>query len=287
VAALAVMLATLMLAAGCAIDTRPTSRTPASAATPARRGELGHVHGLAPVGDGTRPYQFGYRLTHVRLPDRAGRSGQLAFVVQNQHGDPQRLFRVEQARPMHVYVVRRDLAVFRHVHPRMIRDGTWRAELRLPRNGRYRVVTEFVAQAPDGLGDHMLLGASDKVGGRWRPEPLPPVARQSTASGVTVEQLSGTVRAGVAQRLRLRIRRADGAGFAMGRYLGAYAHVTGVHRASGSVVHLHPVGVPRTSSAGADLTLVATFPRAGHYRLFVQARVDGRVRTVPVTMAAL
>ena len=66
---------------------------------------------------------------------------------------------------MHVYVVREDLSVFRHVHPQMRPDGTWVGNLTLPDPGKYQVVAEFMARDEGGDGDFVMLGAPSVVRG--------------------------------------------------------------------------------------------------------------------------
>jgi hypothetical protein len=70
----------------------------------------------------------------------------------------------------------------------------------------------------------------------------------------------------------------------LGTSLGAYAHVTGFHRETGAMVHLHPLGPPEVTEAGSELTFHAEIPDPGDYRLFAQVRVDGFLHTVPVEL---
>ena len=80
------------------------------------------------------------------------------------------------------------------------------------------------------------------------------------------------------------VRDAAGEPVSLGTYLGAYAHVTGFHRQTGAMVHLHPLGAPEVTEDGAELTFHAEIPDPGDYRLFAQTRVDGFLHTVPVEL---
>jgi Tol biopolymer transport system component len=84
--------------------------------------------------------------------------------------------------------------------------------------------------------------------------------------------------------LRLVVRDAARRPVELGTYLGAYAHVTGFHRETGAMVHLHPLGPPEVTQAGSELTFHAEIPDPGDYRLFAQERVDGFLHTVPVEL---
>ena len=50
------------------------------------------------------------------MPSRAGEPGQVSFKIKRYDGTTVRDYKVEQTRKLHLYVVRTDLAVFRHLH---------------------------------------------------------------------------------------------------------------------------------------------------------------------------
>ena len=77
-----------------------------------------------PVGDGTRAEEVGYSLEDVALPRRSGRTGEVSFRIGTFRGTPQTAFLTEQTKKLHLYVVREDLEVFRHLHPTMAEDGS-------------------------------------------------------------------------------------------------------------------------------------------------------------------
>lgn len=249
----------------------------------------GHTHpgGASvslPVGDGTTSDEVGYQLASVRLPERADAAGELTFQVLYT-GRAQTKFLVEQTKKMHVYVVRDDLAVFRHVHPTMAEDGSWQARLTLPSGGRYRVVAEFVAEDDGGNGDHLILGDTVVVAGNRTPAPKQPGERAD--DGIVQVAVDGDGTVSDQGRLAVTVGRAGGGGVRLGTYLGTYAHLTGFAE-SGAMVHMHPLGAPEPiagqhSADGSRLEFHSTFAKAGSYRLFVQVRVDGLVHTVPVT----
>jgi hypothetical protein len=237
-----------------------------------------------PVGDGTAASEVGYSLRDVTLPSAIGEPGKLSFVVENFRGRPHTQFLTEQTKDMHVYVVREDYAVFRHVHPELADDGTWVGNLTLPIPGDYRVVVEFVARDDGGNGDHLILGEHVTVPGDWQPQPgTQPTA--ATGWGVEATVLS-ELEAGVEEELRVRISTTEGGVPSLGQYLGASAHLTGFHEQSGAVVHMHPLGAPSTSDEGAELVFHAELPAAGRYLLFLQVVADDFLHTLPVEVTA-
>ena len=247
-----------------------------------------HTHegaeGLPPAGDGTSAYEIGYTLRDVRLPGSPGESGRLSFVVEDYRGRPQTEFVEEQTKRMHVYVVRDDLAVFRHVHPQMRPDGTWVGNLTLPEPGDYRVVTEFMARDEGGGGDLVMLGERASVPGEWSAQRPPRPGAAAADWGVEAE-VTGPVNAGESE-MRIRLNAPDGGAPALGEYLGTSAHLTGFHVGSGAAVHMHPLGAPSTTDDAVELTFHTRLPRPGDYVLFLQVVVEGFLHTLPVPVTA-
>lgn len=248
-----------------------------------------HDHGSArvslAVGDGTERYDVGYTLADVVLPTKVGEPGDVSFRIDSFRETAQTSFIAEQTKKMHVYVVRDDLAVFRHVHPTMDADGTWRGTLTLPEPGDYRLVAEFIARDEGGNGDHVLLGDSVEVAGDWQLAAPPEPTGEGGDWGVDAEVLT-PLKAGTQQQLTIRLTRPDGAVPSLGQYLGTSAHLTGFHTGTGGAVHMHPLGAPVPDAGGddpgVDLEFHAEMPEAGTYVLFLQVRVDDFLHTLPI-----
>lgn len=263
--------ATLALAAtGCGPD------APAPGAS-----EAAHAHIGLPAGDGTRSAYVGYALKDVRLPARAGTPGTYSFRVDYQD-EPVTDFLIELTQKMHVYVVRTDLAVFRHLHPTMAADGTWSGSLTLPSAGRYRLVAEFVARDDGGNGDTLVLGSERDVGTPGAPVPVPAPTTAVTVDGVTLTVVEPPS-VGAERNLSLGLATESGAA-ALGTYLGVYAHASAFHVETGALVHIHPLGPPATEGDRTVLDFHTGFELAGTYRMFAQTRLSGVVRTIPISI---
>jgi hypothetical protein len=239
-----------------------------------------HVGGAMvsmPVGDGTTSSEVGYSLDGLQVRERPDGIGEVRFRIDDHEGEPVTDYVEELTKELHLYVVNDDLTVFRHLHPTRDEDGSWTAPFDVPDAGGYRVVTEFIAVDEGGNGDHVVLG---------RPLALPPgdpgdTAAEDRAVSVSVAEAPTT---GPNGELRLVVRDPARRPVELGTYLGAYAHVTGFHRETGAMVHLHPLGAPEVTQAGSELTFHAEIPDPGDYRLFAQVRVDGFLHTVPVEL---
>lgn len=232
------------------------------------------------VGDGTRAEEVGYTLDDVSLPERVGEPGEVGFTIRSYPDDVQTDFIPEQTKDLHLYVVRDDLAVFRHLHPTMASDGTWTAPLTLPEAGDYRVIVEFVARDSGGNGDFLMLGRHQTVPGEWTRQPAdaPDVGDDGTVN----VRVTGEPRVSNLGQIQVVVRDAAGRPVKLGTYLGTFAHVTGFHVESGSAVHLHPLGQPEVEEDGTRLTFHTEFVKPGDYVCFVQVRVDGFLHTLPV-----
>jgi hypothetical protein len=235
------------------------------------------------VGDGTQDYEAGYRLEDVALPVQAGLPGQVRFRIGTYGGTPLKGYISEQTKDLHLYVVREDLAVFRHLHPTIEDAGTWSAWATLPDPGTYRVIAEFVARDDNGDGDHIMLGTTAKVPGKWQAQQ--PALPETGDDGVLKVTSTSDLAVGANGRLSLVVRDARDRGVRPGSYLGTFAHVTAFHVASGSVVHMHPLGQPDVTDGGTTLGFHTAFAKQGAYLAFVQVRVDGFLHTLPLALS--
>jgi hypothetical protein len=275
----AVIVAALLLA-GCS-DQEPERDDDVISLSPPSGDSPGHTHAEGEeeiVGDGTRFSAGGYSLVDVRLPRFSLQPGDLTFRIVDRRGRPVTAYREEQTKLLHLYVVRNDLQDFRHLHPVLGEDGTWRARVALAGPGSYRVLAEF-SPAADRSGAHVVLGRNEVVPGAW--EAVEVTADAMEDDGMVRAAIDDPVESGEDGRMHITIDDGDGPA-TLGSYLGSYAHVTGFHLRTGAFVHVHPSGEPETTGEGTRLTFHTDFERSGRYLFFVQVRVDGFLHTVPV-----
>jgi hypothetical protein len=250
--------------AGGVIDPGRVGGAPKEAAMSGMAGEeaaMDAVRGLSVAQDGLR-----LALGDTQL--RRGRTEPLRFRILRDDGTAVRDFDVEHTKRMHVIVVRRDVTGFQHVHPTMGADGTWTVPVRLDRAGSYRLFADFSAG-----GRPRTLASDLRVDGSAVLHALPaahPVAR--TDGGYEVRLDAGRPRAGREADLRFAITR-DGRPVRTEPYLGAGGHLVALREGDLAFLHVHdgPAG------------FAATFPTEGRYRLFLQFKHEGRVRTAAFT----
>lgn len=233
-----------------------------------------------PVGDGTAATVSGWTMGAVRLPG-ADRPGEVSFRITDATGKALTNYQPEQTKLLHLYVVRDDLAQFRHVHPTLGDDGTWRGRVDLGTPGRWRVVAEFI---PEGGDRPVVLGTVLRVPGSWRAEPVPEGPEAATGDdGVVRARLLDQGEVGSNGRVRIAVTTPDGEPLQLGSYLGATAHLTGFAVGNRGFVHVHPLGAPEVTDDGTVLTFHTAFTQPGQYRMFVQVRVDGMLHQLAVT----
>jgi hypothetical protein len=221
------------------------------------------VRGLSVAADGRR----------LVVDDRSftrGRRRPLRFRIVDRAGEPVRAFDVEHTKRMHVIVARRDLTTFQHLHPRQRPDGTWETPLRLDEPGSYRLFADF------SHGGRASTLASDlHVDGPAESRALPaPAGRADAGDGYAVRLDAGAPRAGREAHLRFTITR-DGRPVTAQPYLGARGHLVALRDGDLAFLHVHP--------EDDAVAFEATFPTTGRYRLFLQFRHGGAVRTAAFT----
>ena len=217
----------------------------------------------------------GYSLRLQEAFADAGESGELRFRIEDAEGEPVRDYDRLHEREMHLIVVRRDGAHFQHLHPELDATGTWSTPVTLPAAGVYRVFADFAT----GGEDHTL--ATDlSAGGSFEPRPFPAPAPVDAVAGYEVRLTAGTPRAGEASPLRFAVSRDGAAVTGLENYLGAKGHLVALREGDLAFLHVHP---EQTGEANV-IPFAAHFPTPGRYRLYLQFKHQGQVRTAEFTV---
>jgi len=285
--------------AGAAID--PTDEKPVAASGSRHGGssadsDAGHVgaapamHGDAHAGkgamgaNGLAVSSAGLTLEADRTRFAVDKPARLRFRVTDDRGRVLRdEYQLESARRMHFIVVRRDTAIYQHLHPTEAPDGTWSVDVTLPEAGVYRAYADFQI----GGVKHVL--ATDLFApGRFAPNALPAAADTGQARLDETQQASGEqvtvqapgLKAGKETMLTFAVT-SDGQPVSdLQPYLGAKGHLVALREGDLAYLHVHP---DAAKPAANEIRFMSTFPTAGRYRLFLQFQRDGAVRTVAYT----
>ena len=232
----------------------------------------------APSPGGLQVSEAGHTLRVEQAPERPGVEGELAFEVVGPDGQPVRDYVEQHERDLHLVVVRRDLTLFQHLHPRLDDDGTWRLPLTLPEAGVYRVIADF---RPAGAEDGLVLGTDVTVPGPLVAQPLPEPSTVAEVDGYEV-RLDGALVAGEESELTFTVSRDGQPVDALQPYLGANGHLVALRAGDVAYLHTHPTD----GDPGARVSFGVTTPSPDDYRLFLDFRHGDDVRTAAFSMTA-
>jgi hypothetical protein len=225
--------------------------------------------------------QDGYRLVLASTELPVATDTQLRFSVLGPDGNPVTQYQSLHERELHLFVVRRDLTDYQHLHPTRDADGTWSTPLRLPEAGTYRVLVNL---APAGHADPLVLGADLAVPGVYAPHPATGPQTLWSDGGYRVE--AGGVPAGPGSGMVTFTFSRDGAPLGdLDPYLGAFGHLVVLRADDLGFAHAHPQATAQPGPLGGPtLTFAVEFPAAGRYRLFLDFSEQGQVRTAEYTV---
>ncbi|MEU9358405.1 hypothetical protein AB0D35_09865 [Streptomyces sp. NPDC048301] len=236
-----------------------------------------------PPAGGLQVSEGGYTLD-LRTPRmEAGQRGEVRFAIRDGDGRAVTRFQREHDKELHLILASRDLATYRHLHPLRAADGTWSTPVNLPAAGDYRVFADFTPEGGNARG--LTLGADLAVSGPYKPAELPKPSRTASVDGYTVE-LNGTLRPGVPQHLAFTVRKDGRPVTDLQPYLGSYGHLVALRTGDLAYLHVHPDGAPgdRSTEPGPAVSFTATAPGPASYRLFLDFKHEGEVRTAAFTV---
>ncbi|PGH49390.1 hypothetical protein [Streptomyces sp. Ru87] len=254
----------------------------------------GPEHGKAGHGRDGRPEaasgglsvsEGGYTLDLATPRVPAGQKTELRFTVRDRDGRPVTAYRTEHGKQLHLILASRDLDTYRHLHPARAADGTWSTPVQPADAGDYRVLAGFRPRAEGA--PPLTLGADLAVSGAYEPGEPPEPSTRAGVDGYTVT-LDGALRPGAARELELTVTRDGRPVTDLQPHLGAYGHLVALRSGDLAQLHVHPNGEPGdgTTEPGPAVSFTATAPSSGTYRLFLDFKHDGKVRTAAFTVTA-
>jgi hypothetical protein len=223
----------------------------------------------AATANGLSDTGSGYRLRLDAGTLRAGAPARLDITLERSGVPFTRLDEAHGEPPLHVILVRRDLAGYVHVHPRLHGDR-FTATMRLPTAGVWRAYADFEVD-----GEKTVLGRDVFVPGAFTPQPLAAPRETASVDGYDVRLRRG-------DDLRFEIARGGRPVPKLQPYLGAGGHLVAIREDDLAYLHVHP----RESSRPGTVTFDAELSEPGRYALFFQFKHDGSVHTVPFTLVA-
>jgi hypothetical protein len=190
---------------------------------------------------------------------------------------PVRNFEVVHEKLYHVFVVSQDLSFFVHTHPERGTDEDFHLDVRFPKPGMYRVLSDFY---PAGGTPQLIANTVMVPGDGFSLQPAKiraDVSPRQTENSHVELVLPGPVVAREKISLLFRVTPDEG----IEPYLGAMAHMLAASSDLIDMMHSHPFqSVDGRANASKELTFNVIFPREGIYRVWVQFQRMGIVNTV-------
>ncbi|MGP4023140.1 hypothetical protein [Actinomadura sp. 3N407] len=244
----------------------------------------GHTGGTSHAPGGLQVSEDGYTLVPRRTTLTPGKRTDFRFTVNGPDGKPVTGFKPLHGKRLHLIVARRDLSGFQHLHPTEAGGGVWTVPITLPKAGLYRFFTDI---QPDGARRQLTLGTDVFAPGDLRRTPLPKPEQVAKVDGYEVA-LSGGLTPGKSTELTLSVSKDGEPVTDLQPYLEAYGHLVALRQGDLAYLHVHPDGAPGDGKTkpGPGITFFAEAPSSGAYRLYLDFKHDGEVRTAEFTVHA-
>ena len=231
---------------------------------------------------------------------RAGVPTELSFRIDQPSGAALTRYRTGSGphTGVHLIIVRSDLGAIIHHHPKPQADGTFRQQVTFPTPGRYKAVVDAYPQLSGPLRNFQLTRWIT-VPGKAPKSPLPPFRPAVTVDGYRFAlQGKPSLHAVQANFLTLHVTRPNGTPATFTPWFGALAHAIFFRKSDLSYFHTHVCSaqtsgctsilggtrVTGTQTKPGVLRVGVLLPVGGTWRLFLQTKIDGRVRTAPFTL---
>lgn len=229
--------------------------------------------------------QDGYTLRISPTQLQRGEARELRFSIDASGGEPVTEFDRLHERRMHLIVVRRDGSEFRHLHPEMDESGTWSIPIAFDQPGAYRAFADFSVAGEQ----HTLAGDLPVSGGEFEARPFPPPKPLDSTDGYEVRLEAGEPVDGEPASLTFAVGRGGREVHDLAPYLGARGHLVVLREGDLAFLHVHPEeaaghGGHAGHGAGSEIAFATTFPTAGRYRLYLQFKHEGAVKTAQFTV---
>ena len=211
-----------------------------------------------------------------------------SFKIIDDEGNTLKDFAITHTKPMHVIVVRKDLAYFQHVHPTYnATTGVFSfSDLKFPAPGQYRIFADFAAQGSmmDAIGMQLTTTLSEDVmignAANYTPQEIGTTETSKTFDGLTVALSTGSkaLVVGTDTQLSYTLTQNGKLVTDLEPYLGALGHAVVLREENLDFIHAHPLENVLDPQHGT-VHFVVDFPEAGRYKIFTQFQKNGKIIT--------
>ncbi len=231
------------------------------------------------------PDQVEYPLDLTTIPTapRPMEKVRLTFNIRDpKNGATVKQFQIVHEKLFHMFIVSRDLQYFLHDHPIFQPDGTFVFDEIFPKPGMYRIVADVYPTSgiPQLIARTVFVTAGPGQPVSFTKTSLEPSPSTQHGENTDVEVTTSpsTPIAGVKTLLFLKLKQADG----MQKYLGAWAHMLVASDDTFDLIHEHPF----IADGGDQMQFNLISPRARTYRIWIQFKRKGVVKTIAINVPA-
>jgi hypothetical protein len=245
-----------------------------------------------------------YKLADFKpaAPVSPGKATTVAFTIDQPSGSALTQYRTG-AGPhtgVHLIIVRDDLSLIIHRHPPMQAGGRFEQKVVFPAPGRYRVIVDAYPRHGGPVPNFQLF-KDIQIRGVPEPRPLGGYEPVQHIGGFTFSAPKRpNVKAIQASLMTVHVTDAAGRPAHFVPWYGALAHAIFFHVGTLDYFHTHVCAPGATrcssllagttvtgrSSAPGKLTIGILLPTSGTWKLFLQAKPNGRLVTVPYVLRA-
>lgn len=189
---------------------------------------------------------------------------------------------VVHTKPIHMFFIREDMAVFRHEHPTQGPNGQWQVHATLPDAGRYHV---FVQYKPAGQPQQTRRTTITTVGAPQRFSSPPQVdAHLPKFIGPYEFRITSLpTRTKPESHYQLQVFRNGQPVNTIQPYLGAGGHSVITNMGAKALYHVHPMSPEKQGHYGSPLTFHTTVQGTGLHKVWVQVKLNNQVYTTDWT----
>lgn len=225
-----------------------------------------------------------YRMDVSMMPRRNGGAAGLRLVIREPtSGQPVQTFIDVHERPLHLFIVSKDLETFAHVHPERRANGTFTISHELS-PGAYGVMADFLPAAGTSQLLQRVIVTPGYKGSLFSVPQLSPSPLDQTLAGLRIALDRPNARARRSSVLRFHVSDASTKQpiSDLEPYLGAAAHLIVVSPDLTTAFHAHPEG---DTTSGPEVVFDPTFPTPGLYKMWVQFQRKGQIVTAPFVVS--
>ena len=224
------------------------------------------------------PPRFSLELATSPKTPKPGEEVELRLIVRDREKPKDVFNQFERAHEefMHLVIVRDDLREFAHEHPTLGSDGAFTMLYQFRTAGEYHL---FADVAPRNAGSQILMTKIKVAGKTSAPGAFEQRPATQEVNGLRIELKTYAVAAKRTCQIAFTVEPATG----LQPYLGARAHMIGIHQDAVTFVHAHP---DESNSSNGSFVFLGRFPQPGLYRIWIQFKRNDQLVTGEFTLEA-